>query len=188
MNVLTLYTSFCSSDLIVDLYVAVAGGRTVRADADGHQGALPLGELRAFDDRPPELVLVEDQVVRRRDDHRRVGGGHAEPPGCISDTGCRIASDRFRENLIFVDFGDVFQYQRLIAAVGDDQKIFGRDDFGEALVGVPDEAFACPQHVEKLFGHRAAADRPEPASDPAGHDDAVAVVVHKSRRRDLLLQ
>ena len=46
----------------------------------------------------------------------------------------------------------MFQYQRLIAAVGDDQKIFGRDDFGEALVGVPDEAFACPQHVEKLLG------------------------------------
>ena len=163
---------------VVDLDVTVSGVRAVRPDADGHHCPPVLGEFGRFDDRPAEFVLVEDQVVCRRHDHRRIRIDRFQPPGGIGDARGRVASHRFAEHLALSDFRNVPQYLLFITVVGHDQEIFRRNDSGEPFVGVPDEAFSGSEDVEELFRCRTAADRPETAADASGHDDAVSVVVH----------
>ena len=160
------------------LDVTVSGVRAVRPDADGHHRPPVLGEFGRFDDRPAEFVLVEDQVVCRRHDHRRIRIDRFQPPGGIGDARGRVASHRFAEHLALPDFRNVPQYLLFITVVGHDQEIFRRNDSGEPFVGVPDEAFSGSEDVEELFRCRTAADRPETAADASGHDDAVSVVVH----------
>lgn len=106
-----------------------------------------VGELEAFADDRAEIVLVEDQVIRRRDDHLGIGVLPEQCIGRIGDAGGRIAADRLAEHLFLPDFGDMLQHQILVFVVRHDEEIPGGDDFCEALVGMADKRFSGSQDV-----------------------------------------
>ena len=165
--------------VVRDLDVAVARVGARGFDAHGQQGVVPVGELEALADDRAEIVLVEDQVIRRGDDHLGIGVLPEQRIGRIGDAGGRIAADRFAEYLPFADFGDVFEYEVLVFMVGHDEKVLGGDDFCKAFVSVADKRFSRSQYVEELFGHRLPALGPEARTDAAGHDDTIFVASHK---------
>lgn len=165
--------------VVRDLNVAVARVGARGFDAHGQQGVVPVGELEAFADDRAEIVLVEDQVIRRRDDHLGIGVLPEQRIGRIGDAGGRIAADRLAEHLFLPDFGDMLQHQILVFVVRHDEEIPGGDDFCEALVGMADKRFSGSQDVEELFWHRLPALGPETRSDAAGHDDTIFIACHK---------
>ena len=116
------------------LDIAVARFRTGGLDADGHQSRPVVDEVEAFADDGAEILLVEDQVIRRGDDHLRSRIALLQSVGCITDAGSRVASDGFAEYLFRPEFRDLFQHEVFVAGVGHDQEIFSRSQFFETLV------------------------------------------------------
>ena len=123
-------------------------------------------------------ILVEDQVVCRRHDHRRIRIDRFQPPGGIGDARGRVASHRFAEHLALSDFRNVPQYLLFITVVGHDQEIFSRSQFFETLVRHAYKRLAGAEDIEELLGLGLAAFGPEAAADAAGHDDAIGMFVH----------
>ena len=160
----------------LDVAVACVGPRGF--DAHGHQRIVVRGEPEALLHDGAEVFFVEDQMVRRGDDHLGPGVLLQQRVGRIGDAGRRVAAHGFAEHLLLVEFGQVFQHQLLVFAVGHDQEVLRRDHRREAFVGVADEGLARSQDVEELLGHRLAALGPEARADAAGHDDAISVVDH----------
>ena len=170
---------FADGVVVRNLDVAVTRIGACGFDAHGQQCVVPVGEFEALADDRAEIVLVEDQVIRRRDDHFGVGVLPEQRIGRIGDAGGRIAADRLAEHLFLPDFGDVLQYQILVFVVRHDEEIPGGDDFCKALVGVADKRFPGSEDVEELFWHRLPALGPETRSDAAGHDDTIFIACHK---------
>ena len=137
-----------------------------------------FGEIEALADDDAEIFFVENQMVGRCDDHPCVGVFGCQCVGCIGDAGSRVAAGRFAQNLPFVQFGQMFQHERLVFVVGDDEEVFGRNRLREPFVGLTDERFARAQNIEKLLGHVLTASWPESGADTARHDDAVGGVRH----------
>lgn len=126
---------------LVYLYVTVAGRRTGRLYADGHQCLVRGGELdRLFHD-VPESRFIENEVVRRRDYHGGVRGGGLQPESGVGDAGCGVAAERFGQYLLRCDFRQLFEYEVAVGAVRDDEKVFCRDELREPFEGAPDEGF-----------------------------------------------
>ena len=160
------------------LDIAVARFRTGGLDADGHQSRPVVDEVEAFADDGAEILLVEDQVIRRGDDHLRSRIALLQSVGCITDAGSRVASDGFAEYLFRPEFRDLFQHEVFVAGVGHDQEIFSRSQFFETLVRHAYKRLAGAEDIEELLGLGLAAFGPEAAADAAGHDDAIGMFVH----------
>lgn len=137
--------------VVRDLDVSVACVGTGGLDAHGHQRVVAGGEVEALADDGAEVLLVEDQVVRRGDDHFGPGVALHERVGRIGDAGGRVAADRLAEHLLRGDLGDVLQHQVLVFDVGHHEKVLGRDHLGKSFVGVADEGLTCSEDVEELF-------------------------------------
>ena len=147
-------------------------------DADGHQRVVLRGEGEALGDDPAEVLLIEDQVVGRSDDHLGVGVALEERVGRIGDAGRRVAPHGFAENLLLADFGNVLQHQPFVSVVGHHEEVLGGNHLREAFVGVADEGFPGSENVEELFGPRLAAFGPEAGPDAARHDDTIFIARH----------
>lgn len=161
--------------VVRDLDVAVARVGTRGFDAHGHQRVVLRGEVETLGDDRPEVVFVEDQVIRRGDDHFGIGIAFQQRVGRIGHAGGRVAAHGFAEHLFFADFRDVFENQALVFIVGHHEEILRRNHFCEAFVGVADEGFARPENVEELLGHRLPALGPEARPDAARHDDTIFI-------------
>lgn len=157
------------------LDIAVARVGTRRADADRHQRIARLGKLHAGGDVATELLLIEDEVVGRRHDHRRRRLQRFEAEGRIGDTRGRIASDGFAQHLLGPELGELLENQLPVGGIRHDQEVLRRDDRRKTLERMADEALPRTQNIEKLLGEVAPAGRPEAAADSSGHDDAVAI-------------
>lgn len=157
------------------LDIAVTRIGTRRTDADRHQRIARLGKLHAGGDVATELLLIEDEVVGRRHDHRRRRLQRFEAEGRIGDAGGRIASDGFAQHLLGFEFRKLLENQLPVGGIRHDQKVLRRDDRRKTLERMADEALPRTQNIEKLLGEVASAGRPEAAADSAGHDDAVAI-------------
>ena len=164
--------------VVRDLDVAVARVGTRGFDAHGHQRVVLRGEVETLGDDRPEVVFVEDQVIRRGDDHLRSRIALLQSVGCITDAGSRVASDGFAEYLFRPEFRDLFQHEVFVAGVGHDQEIFSRSQFFETLVRHAYKRLAGAEDIEELLGLGLAAFGPEAAADAAGHDDAIGMFVH----------
>ena len=140
------------------------------------------GEVEALADDGAEGPLVEDEVIRRRDDHFGLGIDLLQKVGRVGDAGGRVAADGLAQHLLGPQLGQMLEHELLVAAVRDDQKALGRNHRREPFEGVSDEGFARPQNIEELFGHRLSAFGPEAAADAARHDDAISVVGCHNRR------
>lgn len=134
-----------------------------------------LGELYAGGDVAPELLLIEDEVVGRRHDHRRIGLQRLEAEGRIGDAGSRITSDRLAQHLFGPELGELFENQLPVGGIRDDKEVLRRDDRRKTLERMADETLPGAQNIEELLGKMASAGRPEPAADATGHDDAVTI-------------
>ena len=165
--------------VVRDLDISVARVGTGGLDAHGHQGVVAGGEVEALADDGAEVLLVEDQVVRRGDDHFGPGVALHERVGRIGDAGGRVAADRLAEHLLRGDLGDVLQHQVLVFDVGHHEKVLGRDHLGKSFVGVADEGFSRSEDVEELLRTRLPALGPEASSDASRHDDAIFVASHE---------
>ena len=157
------------------LDIAVARVGTRRADTDRHQRIARLGKLHAGGDVAAELLLVEDEVVGRRHDHRRRGIQRFEAEGRIGDARGRIASNGFAQHLLGPELGELLENQLPVGGIRHDQKVLRRDDRRKTLERMADEALPRAEDIEKLLGEVTSAGRPEAAADSAGHDDAVAI-------------
>lgn len=157
------------------LDIAVSRIGTRGADTDRHQRIARLGKLHAGGDVAAELLLIEDEVVGRRHDHRRRGLQRPEPEGRIGDAGGRIASDGLTQHLFGSQLGNLFEHQLPVGGIRHDEEILRRDDRGKTLERMANEALPRAQDVEKLLGKMASAGRPEAAADSAGHDDTVTI-------------
>ena len=164
--------------VVRDLDVAVTRVGTRGLDAHGHQRVVLRGEVETLGDDRPEVVFVEDQVIRRGDDHLRSRIALLQSVGCITDAGSRVASDGFAEYLFRPEFRDLFQHEVFVAGVGHDQEIFSRSQFFETLVRHAYKRLAGAEDIEELLGLGLAAFGPEAAADAAGHDDAIGMFVH----------
>ena len=164
--------------VVRDLDVAVARVGARGFDAHGHQRVVLRCEGETFGDDFPEVVFVEDQVVRRGDDHFGVGIALHQRIGRIGHAGGGVAAHGLTEHLFLADLRNVFQYQSLVFVVRHHQKILRRDDFCEAFVRVADKGFPRSQNIEELFGHRLPAFGPETRSDAARHDDTIFIACH----------
>ena len=163
------------------LDIAVARIGTRGADAYGHQRVACLGELHAGGDVTAELLLIEDEVVGRRHDHRRLGLQRSEAEGRIGDAGGRIAPDGFAQHLLGLQFGELLEHQLPVGGIRHHEEVLRRDERCKTLERMADEALSGAQNVEELLGKAASAGWPEAAADAAGHDDAVAIAgCHKS--------
>ena len=163
-----------------NLDISVPRVGTRRFDPHGHQRIVRRSEFEAFADDRAEVGFVENQVIRRRDDHFGLGIALGQRIGGIGDAGRRIASDRFAQHLLLADFGQMLQYEVLVTHVGHHEEVLGRHHRSETLESVPNERFARPQNIEELLGHRLPALGPEPRSDASGHDYTIFVIRHKS--------
>lgn len=163
------FTGGCGLD------IAVARIGTRRADADRHQRIARLGKLHAGGDVAAKLLLIEDEVVGRRHDHRRRRLQRFEAEGRIGDAGGRIASNGFAQHLLGPELGELLENQLPVGGIRHDQKVLRRDDRRKTLERMADEALPRAQDIEKLLGEVTSAGRPEAAADSAGHDDAVAI-------------
>ena len=161
------------------LNVSVARFGTRGLDAHGHQGVVRRGEIHALADDGAEILLVEDQVVRRGHHHLGLGVALEQRIGRIGDAGRRVAAHGFAEDLLGTQFGEMLQHEFLVAAVGHHEEILRRDQFFEPFEGVADERFSRTQYVEELLGARLAAHGPEPGADASRHDDAIFVACHE---------
>lgn len=157
----------------LDIAVARVGARGT--DADRHQRIARLGKLHAGGDVAAELLLVENEVVGRRYDHRRRRLQRFEAEGRIGDAGGRIASDGFAQHLLGPELGELLENQLPVGGIRHDQEVLRRDDRRKTFERMADEALPRAQNIEKLLGKVASAGRPEAAADSSGHDDAVAI-------------
>lgn len=157
------------------LDIAVARIGTRRADADRHQRIARLGKLHAGGDVAAELLLVEDEVVGRRHDHRRRGLQRFEAEGRIGDAGGRIAPDGLAQHLLGLQFGELLEHQLPVGGIRHHEEVLRRDERCKTLERMADEALPRAQNIEELLGKMASAGRPEAAADSAGHDDTVAI-------------
>ena len=157
----------------LDIAVARVGARGT--DADRHQRIARLGKLHAGGDVAEELLLVENEVVGRRYDHRRRRLQRFEAEGRIGDAGGRIASDGFAQHLLGPELGELLENQLPVGGIRHDQEVLRRDDRRKTFERMADEALPRAQNIEKLLGKVASAGRPEAAADSSGHDDAVAI-------------
>lgn len=133
-----------------------------------------LGELHAGGDVAPELLLIEDEVVGRRHDHRRIRVQCPKAEGRIGDAGSRIASDGFAQHLFGPELGELFENQLPVGGIRDDKEVLRRNDRRKTLECMADETLPGAQNIEELLGEMASAGRPEPATDTSGHNDAIA--------------
>ena len=161
----------------LDVSVARVGPRGL--DAHGQQRVVLRGEGEALADDRAEVLLVEDQMIRRRDNHLRLGVAAQQRIGRIGDAGRRVAAHGFAQHLSRAQLGKVFEHQILVFAIGHHEEVLGRDDLRETFVGVTDERFAGSQNVEELLGHRLPALGPETGADAARHDDAIFAACHE---------
>lgn len=134
-----------------------------------------LSELHTGGDVAPELLLIEDEVVGRRHDHRRVGLQSPKAEGRIGDAGSRIASDGLALHLFGPELGDLFEDQLPVGGIRNDKEVLRRNDRRKTLECMADEALPGAQNIEELLGKMASAGRPEPATDTTCHDDAVTI-------------
>lgn len=157
------------------LDIAVARIGTRGADAYGHQRVARLGKLHAGGDVAAELLFVEDEVVGRCHDHRRLGLQRPEAEGRIGDAGGRIAPDGLAQHLLGLQFGELLEHQLPVGGIRHHEEVLRRDERCKTLERMADEALPRAQNIEELLGKMASAGRPEAAADSSGHDDAVAI-------------
>lgn len=157
------------------LDVAVARIGTRGTDTNGNQRVVRLGELHAGGDVAAELLLIEDEVVGRRHDHRRIRVQCPKAEGRIGDAGSRIASDGFAQHLFGPELGELFENQLPVGGIRDDKEVLRRNDRRKTLECMADETLPGAQNIEELLGEMASAGRPEPATDTSGHNDAIAI-------------
>src|SRR5690606_40976416 len=135
-------------------------------------GAALLGPR---DGRPQHLVEprhVADEVIGGEDDEGGVGVEGVEARGGEGDAGGRVPRGRLGEDVLGREGGEVLPRLRRVVRVRDDEDALGGDERLQPRERVLDQRRRA-EDVEELLGVGAAAARPEPAADAAGHDDGV---------------
>ena len=108
-------------------------------------------------------------MVRRHDDHDRIGVVAADFEGRQANAGGRVALAGLAQNSAGRQLGQLLAQCIDQAGVGDDQHALGRDHAGQAIDGRLDHG-PLAHEAEQLLGTQRSALRPEPCSGPAGHD------------------
>jgi hypothetical protein len=89
--------------------------------------------------------------------------------GGIEDTGGRIPHRGFQDDLLGGHLGQLFQNKIIVAFIGQDQDVPGRDEAIEAIKGFLDQGLSRPQHIVELFGILGGAYGPKAGTYPSGH-------------------
>ena len=164
--------------VIVHLNVAVACLGACRCDAHHEESLVFAGELQSVEHILPVLFLVEDELVRRRHEERGLwvllSDEHRSP---CHGSQC-APSQRFFQDMLVVQFGQLFIDNRQIRHVCADVDMFRIDELADAIVGLLQESPARAKEVEKLFGLDCAADWPEAAPVATCQDEAILIVCH----------
>ena len=165
---------------MLHLDIPVAGLGAAWADADGHQSVAVLFHIvEAATDNPCELHGVGYQMVGRCNGYGRLGAFAEDVVGGVGDTGGCVAAHRFAKHLVILEFGQVFEHQLLVGGVGNHDEMLGRYQRQEAFEGGAYEALASSEDIKELLGHIVFAERPEAASNAAGHNYTVSFHIAK---------
>ena len=134
-------------------------------------GCLFCGDVYALG----KLFLSDDEMVTggKSDDCSGVGG--FDVLGSESDGGGSIPLKRLQEEALFRKTGQLLEGEICIELIRNDEDVSVIIAFEEPPVGHLQEGNAGAEDVQELFGTIFSAERPQPASDTAGKDYAVAV-------------
>ncbi len=89
-----------------------------------------------------------------------------------------VTARRLKQNLAFVEFGQLLPYQGGILFIGDNQHILLRHDGKHPVVAHLQQAPASAEEINKLFRTRRAAVRPETAADASAHYNTITMLVN----------
>ena len=110
--------------------------------------------------------------------HLGIGVDCLDVVGCPCDTGRRVASCGFQQYLFALDFRQLLLDEGLVALVGNQDDVVDGNDALEAVECHLQQASACAEEVDELFGLGGFAEGPKTATHTPAHDDAVSVIVH----------
>ena len=120
----------------VNLDVSVSGLRAVRLDAQRQEFLGLCHKFQALLDGRQELVLFQDQMVRRR--HHDVGVRVQGPDviRCPGNARGSVASCRLQQNLLGSQFRQLLLHQVGIQVIGHNQDVLFRYHLLESVVGL----------------------------------------------------
>ena len=138
-----------------------------------------FNELPASTNSVQKLFFVQNKMVRRSYDDICILCTFSYFVVSVGNTRSGIFSQRFFQNLIWIQFWKLLQHRFFVLCIRHDIEIFRRANFLHAFVCQLKKCFSDTENIYKLFGRGRRAERPETASDTSCHYYAKIIVVHE---------
>lgn len=132
---------------VLDLNVSVFGFRPCGSDADGEKPPVFSCKFHASLQVLQVGGIVGDEVVGGEDNHDGVGVYFLNFVGGVGDAGGGVPDIGFEEDVFAGDFRDLLPGHFIVFFPCDDVDTVGREEVGDAFIGLTDETFSCMQDV-----------------------------------------